>query len=373
MGPQVLLDKSALQSLSQEEAFRLGWFVMVVVPPVLMAEIQADLTKASHARKSQRVALRNEASEQAKKLHSMFSRGFSLPHRLLVLQDLVGHAVEMKGRPIVGGTHVITEDGEKGFWVDDQQEKFLLAWEDGDFSIFDKISAYEWRLSISEIDLAKTRQGLMSSLGSKDLPKTPERLVERVDDLLARPEAQEAHLYLQLGFAHADRRTREAILARWERDPEKRLSTFAPYAAYCTRVLLLFHFALLGDLIGTKATNRIDLEYLYYLPFATAFASGDAVHATLAPLAFNGDQLFISRDALKEDAAWFLAETEKIAERPVNYPPERMGSPVLDLWKKHMKPREEIEAPMPKMSAEEEAALWKKIDAINKARPVRFP
>jgi hypothetical protein len=75
-------------------------------------------------------------------------------------------------------------------------------------------------------------------------------------------------------------------MARWERSPGKQIAAFAPYAAYCNRVLLLFHFALLGGLIGTKATNRIDLEYLYYLPFATAFASGDALHATLAPLAF---------------------------------------------------------------------------------------
>jgi hypothetical protein len=105
----------------------------------------------------------------------------------------------------VGGTPVITEDGERGFWIDEQQEKFLLAWGDGDFSIFDKISAHEWRLSISEIDLNKTRQGLMSLLGSKDLPKIPERLVERVDHILTRPEAQETYLSAQLALAHADR------------------------------------------------------------------------------------------------------------------------------------------------------------------------
>ena len=134
MGPQVILDKSALQSLSKDEAFQLGTYLMIVIPPVLLAEIQANLTKASHAKKSQRAALRNEAAEQAEKLHSMISRGFNIPRRLLILQDLVGQPVGMDGRPVVGGTHVVTEEGKRGFWVADQQERILFAWRGGDFS-----------------------------------------------------------------------------------------------------------------------------------------------------------------------------------------------------------------------------------------------
>src|SRR5205823_4257349 len=149
-----------------DEAFRIGNFLMIVIPPVLLAEIQADLTKASHAKKSQRTTLRNEAAEQAAKLHSMISRGFNIPHRLLVLQNLAGHSFEMDGRPVIGGTPVVTEEGERGFWADDQQERILFAWRGGDFSAMDKISAYEWRAAISQIDLAKTRQLLIQQHGS---------------------------------------------------------------------------------------------------------------------------------------------------------------------------------------------------------------
>jgi hypothetical protein len=139
-------------------------------------------------------------------------------------------------------------------------------------------------------------------------------------------------------------------------------------------VLLLFHFALLGKLIDAKRTNRIDLEYLYYVPFAKAFASGDSVHAVLAPMVFDRDQTFISRDALKEDAKYVLAESDRLlaegARRPIQYPPAQPGSALLGLWEKHMPPREEVEREVPKMTPEQEAELFKKIDAIQKARPV---
>jgi hypothetical protein len=375
MGPQILLDKSALQSLSYDEAFRLGDYLLVVVPPVLMAEIQADLTKADHKRKSERAAARSEAADLARKLHGMLSRGFNLPHRLIVLQDLVGNHTVPDGRPLVGGTDVVTEDGERGFWVDDEQEKALTAWSVSDFSPVDKVSAYEWRRAISEIDLNNTREQLLGTLGARDLPSTPEGLVERVDTILARLPAQEPLLRALISFAHADPATRAAILQRWERALDKRLAIFAPYAVFCARVLLLFHFALLAKLIDAKRTNRIDLEYLYYVPFAKAFASGDTVHAVLAPLVFDQGQTFISRDALKEDAKHVLAETDRLlaegAKRPLRYPPARSGSPLLGLWEKHMLPREEIEREVPRMSPEQEAALVQKITAMRKAAEPR--
>jgi hypothetical protein len=303
----------------------------------------------------------------------MLSRGFNQPHRLIVLQDLVGNHTVPDGRPLVGGTHVVTEDGERGFWVDDEQENTLTAWSVGTFSTFDKISAYEWRRAISEIDLTRTRELLLGTLGRRDLPTTPEQLVERVETSLATPGTQDLLLRALIDFAHADPATRAAIGRRWDQTRDKRLAVFAPYAHYCALVLLLFHFALLANLIGTRPTNRIDLEYLYYVPFAKAFASGDSVHAFLAPLVFDQDQTFISRDALKEDAKYVLGETDRLlaegAKRPIRYPPAQPGSALLGLWEKHMPPREEIEQDVPKMTPEQEAKLLRKIDAMRKARP----
>ncbi len=219
-----------------------------------------------------------------------------------------------------------------------------------------------------------TRGSDCSARSGREIPGTTEGLVERVDTILGTLRAQEPLLRALIDFAHADAATRAAILQRWGRALDKRLAVFAPYAHYCARVLLLFHFALLAKLIDAKRTNRIDLEYLYYIPFAKAFASGDTVHAVLAPLLFDQGQPFISRDALKEDAKHLLAETERLiaegVKRPIRYPPERPGSPVLALWQQHMLPREQIEQrDPPRMSPEQEAELFRRIDATRKARP----
>ena len=43
----------------------------------------------------------------------------------------------------------------------------------------------------------------------------------------------------------------------------------------CLRVDSLFLFGLTSGLIGTRPTNRVDLEYFYYLPFGNVFTSND--------------------------------------------------------------------------------------------------
>src|SRR6266566_8971960 len=86
------------------------------------------------------------------------------------------------------------------------------------------------------------------------------------------------------------------------------LGKLAPYTAYCVRVALIFHFALAFNLISTRATNRIDLEYLYYAPFCHAFSSGDTFHRKTAQLVMPA-QKYIDRDVLKKDlkdlATWW--------------------------------------------------------------------
>jgi hypothetical protein len=46
MGPILILDKSALQSLSRREVWRLRKHFSLNVPPILIAEILGDLAKA---------------------------------------------------------------------------------------------------------------------------------------------------------------------------------------------------------------------------------------------------------------------------------------------------------------------------------------
>jgi hypothetical protein len=60
--------------------------------------------------------------------------------------------------------------------------------------------------------------------------------------------------------------------------------------------------ALAGDLISTeRPSNRMDIAYLFYLPFCQVFVSGDKLHRRCAPLFIRHDQEFVWAHDLKAD------------------------------------------------------------------------
>jgi hypothetical protein len=63
-----------------------------------------------------------------------------------------------------------------------------------------------------------------------------------------------------------------------------------------------FHVAVTKKLISpNRSSNRIDIAYLYYLPFAKAFVSNDKLHKRVAPHLLREDQLFIDAEMFKQD------------------------------------------------------------------------
>ncbi len=66
------------------------------------------------------------------------------------------------------------------------------------------------------------------------------------------------------------------IISRWKAAGGTPLADFAPYTHYLLTVEVFFHLAIASALIGTdRAYNRVDIAYLYYLPFCMIFTSGD--------------------------------------------------------------------------------------------------
>jgi hypothetical protein len=81
------------------------------------------------------------------------------------------------------------------------------------------------------------------------------------------------------------------IAQAWQRSGKRTLPEFAPYAAYALTVELFFQIALGAGLIGgERPSNRTDIAYLFYLPFAMVFASSDNLHRRLAPLFMRPDR-----------------------------------------------------------------------------------
>lgn len=372
MGPQLLIDKSALQSLTEREARLLGTYYFLVVPPVLMGEICADLEKARTYRKQRRTVLRDGAMDVARKLLATEDRAFSVGWEALVRHNLIGGAVEMQGRPVASGTEVQTRDGRRGWLTDEKQEAQLVEWAQGNFSVGDRSNAKRLREALSNVDLEGTRRTLRRRFGAPSL-RDSRSLVMFVEDQLADRSLTESVLAVLLKACSADAALSEAVRQRWRGHGCPLLGDFAPFAAYCQKVLLLFHWGIMSSHIPTRPSNAIDVEYLMYLPFGLAFTSGDKFHAWLTPLLARQDQVFIPREELRGDLQRLADAWEKLEPsdpwRESSYPPELQWSITAGLWKWHMRPREDAGLPV-RLTSDEEGQLVNQIRAMTAAQPI---
>ena len=88
----------------------------------------------------------------------------------------------------------------------------------------------------------------------------------------------------------------------WKENGYRPLPEYAPYTAYCLTVDIFFHLCIDKGLISPdRASNKTDIAYLYYLPFAMGFVSNDKLHKRVAPLFTGPEQQFIDGQALRDD------------------------------------------------------------------------
>jgi hypothetical protein len=105
------------------------------------------------------------------------------------------------------------------------------------------------------------------------------------------------------------------ILKRWKEAGRPALEDFAPYAAYNLKVDLFFYLCLQAGLISSqRRSNRVDIAYLYYLPFCMIFTSGDRLHETVTPFFLREDQAFLWAPKLKGDLGRLNVHYEKFPE-----------------------------------------------------------
>ena len=109
---------------------------------------------------------------------------------------------------------------------------------------------------------------------------------------------------------------------------------------------MLFYLGIHRSLIsGERASNKADMAYLYYLPFAMVFVSGDRLHHRTVPLFLRRNQTYLRADelkaALRELDEHYVALPEEIKQLGVlalaSYPPSDMQNAVTREWDKHMR------------------------------------
>lgn len=331
MGPTIILDKSSLQSLSSREIAFLHRYYLINVTGVLTMEILADLKKD--------ISNENNIEEVKRLANKILNMDMVInAHYLHMLYNSIrGYEPVLDGRPNKpGGRQVIDREGRKGIIFEESAEEAALnRWRNGEIEAAEEVLAERWRFAISKIDLDS-----LAMIGNR-MKSTFSDLADvlaRIDIMFDDPSSQAVLiLLLDQEFGLSNELQVKAMNRVGVESGGILLKDVAPYAAYCLRANMLFKLGVMQKLIGTRSTNRIDLQYLYYLPFCNIFTSNDKFHERLAPLLLRPYQVFSSGRNLKDDLR-ILAEREEDESVSGSLgPPDIEGSLTVSLWKKHMK------------------------------------
>tara|TARA_R110001606_G_C15325199_1_gene645002 strand:+ start:256 stop:1455 length:1200 start_codon:yes stop_codon:yes gene_type:complete len=375
MGPTLIFDKSAIHSFAEREATWLTNLYNINCTPTLFMEIMADLKK-----KPSDCELSAAHVQRLAKKFSPINTYQNIHHEESWYHNLLGEHVPMDGRVMLGGGKEVTSnDGEKGMLFEESPEdKAMRRWKEGRFNDFEEALADRWRAAIKEIDLTKLNQVYSKSKGQKTFASL-DHLAIAVNRMCDGADGQYRLLKNVIeGLVPGDDKFAKSVVFRWKFRGKPPIRKYAPYAVYCYAINTFFAVGLMMDMLSTKASNVIDLQYLYYLPFCHVFTSGDKFHKQVAPLFMQQNQLFVDPAKLKADLKmiadkWDQTDKDSGTAFFIKYPwrGENMVSEAI--WDKCVPNwREYADQPEPEPRTPEEntklmAKLRPMMDAIEKA------
>ena len=345
VGPSIIFDKSVLESLNPDEAIWLDQFYLSVITPLFFVETMADLDKQTRSgRKPEDVV--GSLAYRTPDLHSKAN----VHHRSLLEGELSGESdVDMKhGRPHIGGGRYVDLGGKTGAYFEaSPEEEAMKRWQEHKFLELERAYAKQWREGLSNIDLEEIYSHYQLRFAEYPNPKTLEEVKKMADDFMDHPN-QEDILKASLGAVGVAPQFIERILVRWRNAGSPPIRKFAPYLTHVTIVDYVFMFGIGADLIGRgRPSHKIDVAYLYYLPFCKIFTSNDRLHKLLAPLFMRPDQTFIPGEDLKADlkkldAHYFALPPEDLAKGVYFFasrPPDNTDFLTTRMWDKYQSPK----------------------------------
>jgi hypothetical protein len=341
MQPIVLFDKSFVEMLNVDEAAVFDALYSSVICPIFYTEVLADLSKEPPGeRTAERIV-----ADVAKKTPIMRSRPNAL-HSSLCLTELVeGYAIEMRRVPVVaGGRAVRKADGTLGIIYDEAPEaKAFDRWQSSRFDELERDFARCWRAQLESADHAAVAKLAKQELAIHASPKDLAEALAIAKNVV-RGDGQRFRTlktaYALLGLPSP---MFPKVRDRWIRLGRPHLTDFAPYTAHCLLIDVFFHVAVDKRLIAPeRASNRVDIAYLYYLPFTMVFVSNDKLHGRTASLFLGDDQLFVTGEDLKRDLmaldAYYSARPESERAqglfRLAGYPPQDDAFLTTRIWKR---------------------------------------
>jgi hypothetical protein len=266
-------------------------------------------------------------------------------HKELCLADLMGNHIPLDGRIPLNGGRLVKSEGETSAVFDETPEAIALSrWRNADFQDAEQLFAKEWRRRIHSFNLDSVKK-LIRGIGFKQKQCKTLEEAKKIAEAVVTGHYEPLHpLKLAAVFFQLTSRQKQMLWSMWKELGHSSLHTYSPYAAYVLEVELFYHLAVAADLISPR--SRIDITYLFYLPFCMIFVSSDRLHQKCAPLFLRQNQEFVWGQDLKEDLRLLNIfymhypddEKEKGIINFASRPPISGDFLVTQLWDRHLLP-----------------------------------
>jgi hypothetical protein len=378
-GPILIFDKSFLESLNPDEAVWLDNFFLTNITPLFFVETLADLEKQVRRGRTPESVVGNIAHKTPDLQSHMSPR-----HSSILAAELHGHEIVMDGRIQRAGGQIIELEGQQGvMYRMTEEEEAFHRWQRGEFLDLERQIAKGWRKAVSGVDNSPAYALFKGFYESIRKPKDLKDAKQVADTLIGLLDEEKSFL-MGMSILGVPIENAREVIKRWRASGRPPLRKFSPYFEYLYSIELFYYLAISADLISRvrpaeKADNKVDIAYLYYLPFCMAFVSNDKLHERAVPLFLREDQTFVNGQELKADlrkidehfAAFPDDEKAKGMFSLAPDPPADDSFLVTRLWNKHLpgwqKRREEHE----KLSPEDAKAVVELINRISEeGRPV---
>lgn len=367
-GPFLIFDKSSLESLNLDEAVMLDNFYMSNITPLFFVECLADLEKAIR---------RNTTPEQyVGSLAERTPESQSYPnvhHATLLRGELAGKfdLNIVRGRVVLaGGRHVQLGDKKGVIFEQSPEAEAVSRWSEREFLEVERSTARQWRRALTGVDLKAMAQSVASALGPWRKPNSLQDARKMTDTIIDNMDP-EWLIRFGLNLLGAPE-TVEYVVNTWVQKRRPPLSEHLAYFVLMLKINIFFCLVLPTQLLtNVKPSHKVDLAYLYYLPFCSVFTSNDNFHADIVPLFLSSEQTFVKGTELKEDLKRLVAHYEALPEDVLRtglihfaaYPPDDTKFLVTRLWDKYLPGwRAARDTPKPARDPEEEKRLVEEIN-----------
>jgi hypothetical protein len=373
MGPTALFDKSFLQSLNLNESVLFDNFFLTNIAPLFFVETLADLEKAVREGRTPE----QEVGIIASKTPEMNSSPNQF-HGELCISSLMGLNTPMDGRIIRAGGRPVKDGGKTGIVFDIPPEaKAFARWQEGKFLEVEQKFAKAWRAMLRMMSFDNAINNIKIAGIQPDSCKSLEEAKQVAEEFVLGGGDKFAIMKLALTLLSIPSHIHVALFTRWKISGYKPLGEFAPYAAFVSTVNIFFYIAVASKLISAdRVSNKIDLAYLFYLPFCMLFISTDKLHRRCAPLFLREDQQFIWGENLKCDLKNLdefydelpQAEKEKGLYSFASEPPRNESFLVTNLWDRCIPKWRDIKSSVPSLDKAVENKIADEVTQMTEAR-----